>query len=42
MHPALSTKEKYIVSYNLNENGDNLNNKNADVYHPRFIEVSKI
>ena len=42
MHPALSTKEKYIVSYNLNENGDNLNDKNADVYHPRFIEVSKI
>ena len=42
MHPALSNKEKYIVSYNLNENGNNLINKNADIYHPRFIEVKKI
>ena len=42
MHPGLSNINKYIVSYNLNENGNNLNNKNGDIYHPRFIEVSII
>ena len=42
MHPGLSSINKYIVSYNLNENGNNLNNKNGDIYHPRFIEVSII
>ncbi len=42
MHPVLSSKDEYIITYNLNENGNNLNNDDGDIYHPRFIRMKKI
>lgn len=42
MHPTLSSYSRYVISYNLNESGSNLNVVNGDIYHPRFIELFQI
>lgn len=43
MHPVLSSKNKYVISYNLNEGGgSNLNASDGDIYHPRFITLFEI
>lgn len=39
MHPTLSYPNRYVISYNLNESGSNINATNGDIYHPRFIEL---
>lgn len=42
MHPTLSSKDKYVISYNLNESGFGGNDNNGDIYHPRFIDLYQI
>ncbi len=42
MHPTLSTYEKLIFSYNLNEASLGVNNLNADIYRPRFYSLFKV
>lgn len=43
MHPIISNKNEYIVSYNVNETGgSNANITNGDIYHPRFLTIKNI
>ena len=42
MHPTLSSKDKYVISYNLNESSFGGNDNNGDIYHPRFITLFSI
>ena len=41
MHPTLSTDNCYVISYNLNESQSGVNNFNADVYRPRFLNLKE-
>jgi len=42
MHPTLSTSDRLVISYNLNESKAGVNNSNADIYRPRFVYLSQI
>ena len=42
MHPTLSTSDRLVISYNLNESKGGVNNENADIYRPRFVYLSEI
>lgn len=39
-HPVLSRNGSIVVSYNLNESTFGMNDKNGDIYHPRFVEFN--
>lgn len=42
MHPTLSTIDNLVITYNLNESVFGVNSNNADVYHPRFLNLFRI
>ena len=42
MHPTLSTRDNLVITYNLNESVFGVNSNNADVYHPRFLNLFRI